>query len=33
MKICAGAAFHHKNPKHAASADAATIAMSSGSRT
>ena len=33
MKICAGEAFHHRKPKQALIADAATSARSSGSRT
>ena len=33
MKILAGGAFHHRNPKHAPSTVPATTAMSSGSRT
>ena len=32
MKILAGDAFHHRKPKHAPMAAAATSAMSSGSR-
>jgi hypothetical protein len=31
MKIRAGAAFHHRKPKHAAIAEAAISAVSSGS--
>ena len=33
MKICAGGAFHHRKPKHAAIAAPATSATSRGSRT
>ena len=33
MKMRAGGAFHHRNPKQAASTAAATTARSSGSRT
>ncbi len=32
MKIFAGLAFHHRNPKHAPTIAAATIARSCGSR-